>query len=541
MEEASAPEPIPTSVAELLRTFQDSREGLSLRLWGSAAEAEDPADGRDTPDEGGDGRVLLFPPDPTTPPPRVTRRIDIELTGGDLLELEAAGAEISAEELRFLGSVVVRLMRYEREARLAAGELTERYEEINLLYSISEILGSVISMRSAAERILAEVADVLGARRASLWLFDPDQDDLRQIAGVGESRPASDPIPLEDPSSLTARVFREKQLLNLEKGSVLPRGAQLEPRPHGLDAVLAVPITYSPPEGSARTVGVIALVGRKTNVRFSAGDSRLLSAIASQVGAALEAQRLIQESLRQERMVHELELAHHLQLKLLPDVDEFEESAEVAARCEPADSVGGDFYQLFRLSEDRLGIVIGDVSSHGFSAALIMALTMSAVAIYAQEAGPPGEVLRRVHRALIDELESTEMYMTMFYGVLNPSEGRVIYANAGHPYAFRMGPDGATHRLGANNPPLGMVTRDSYEEDTAEWRAGSDLLCLFTDGLSDAFASDGGPGGESGLLDEVRAVRDQPVRDILGRLFERARGSRLDIPADDRTALLLRQ
>jgi phosphoserine phosphatase RsbU/P len=116
----------------------------------------------------------------------------------------------------------------------------------------------------------------------------------------------------------------------------------------------------------------------------------------------------------------------------------------VAARCLPADSVGGDFYHLFRLPNDRVGIMIGDVSSHGFSAALIMALTMSAVAIYAQESGPPAEVLRHVHRALIKELESTEMYLTLFYGVLDPNARSLVYANAGHPHAFHVGADGTT-------------------------------------------------------------------------------------------------
>jgi phosphoserine phosphatase RsbU/P len=124
-------------------------------------------------------------------------------------------------------------------------------------------------------------------------------------------------------------------------------------------------------------------------VRFSAGDSRLLSAIASQIGAALETQRLVQDSLRQERLMRELELAHDLQLKLLPDPARSRRRPKSRRAACPADSVGGDFYHLFRLPGDRFGIMIGDVSSHGFSAALIMALTMSAVAIYAQESGPP--------------------------------------------------------------------------------------------------------------------------------------------------------
>src|SRR5690606_40455129 len=158
--------------------------------------------------------------------------------------------------------------------------------------------------------------------------------------------------------------------------------------------------------------GVINLIGRGEDHHFTAGDQKLMMAIASQVGAAVENSRLVAASLREERMVRELELAHDLQLKLLPPLDQFDGYAEVAARCVPAESVGGDFYHLFRLPGGRLGVMIGDVSSHGFGAALIMALTMSAVAIHASEGDPPAEVLRRVHRTLIDELETTERYLT---------------------------------------------------------------------------------------------------------------------------------
>jgi phosphoserine phosphatase RsbU/P len=348
------------------------------------------------------------------------------------------------------------------------------------------------------------------------------------------------PISVDDRTSATAWVFRERQPLNLERGALLPMVPRLEPRPTEREAFLSVPINYTPPDGTTRTVGVITLVGRRTNLRFSAGDSRLLSAIASQIGAALETQRLVRDSLRQERLMRELELAHDLQLKLLPDPASFEGPPDVAARCKPADSVGGDFYHLFRLPGDRFGIMIGDVSSHGFSAALIMALTMSAVAIYAQESGPPAEVLRHVHRALIKELESTEMYLTLFYGVLDPNAGHLVYANAGHPHAFHVAGDGSVKRLGATAPPLGIATLDSYGEDVATWGGGGTLVCLFTDGLTDSYPSGTEKTGEANLVKDVVGMRDRPLEEVLDHIFGRTGERAAELPADDRTALIVR-
>ncbi len=249
----------------------------------------------------------------------------------------------------------------------------------------------------------------------------------------------------------------------------------------------------------------------------------------------------MRESLRQERIVRELELAHDLQLKLLPDPASFEGPPEVAARCVPADSVGGDFYQLFRMPGNRMGLMIGDVSSHGFSAALIMALTLSAVSIYAFESGSPSEVLRRVHRALAKELASTEMFLTLFYGVLDFDRGELTYVNAGHPHAFRVCGDGEALRLGATHPPLGMVADDQQTQSVVPWIADEHLLLLFTDGLSDALSQDdGSSGGEARLVADVVRLCRQPLNEILDHLFARAAQGRTDFPTDDRTALLVR-
>jgi sigma-B regulation protein RsbU (phosphoserine phosphatase) len=234
-----------------------------------------------------------------------------------------------------------------------------------------------------------------------------------------------------------------------------------------------------------------------------------------------------------------MELAHDLQLKLLPPLEQFADYARIAARVQPAESVGGDFYHLFRLPGGRLGVVIGDVSSHGFGAALIMALTMSAVGIHASEGDAPREVLRRVHQALIDELESTEMYMTLFYGVIDPAAGVLTYANAGHSHAFRLSAAGEAARLEVTDPPFGIIDIDTYSERTAPWSAGEDLLFLFTDGLSDSLGV-GEVEGARLLVEEAARHRDLPPDELLEHLFELPSRGSPAAPPDDRTAVLVR-
>jgi sigma-B regulation protein RsbU (phosphoserine phosphatase) len=442
------------------------------------------------------------------------------------------GADAAA---RFLAEVVNRLLHHDRETRAFGSEMSERYEEINLLYSISEILGSVISLRGAAATILSEVVDVLGVERAALWVFDPEAGTLDQIASVGEIGQRGSIAP-DDPQSVTAAVFRNRRSIILEPTDEFPRGEESANAERG--SFLSVPVSYTPPAGVPRTIGVINLIGRTSGDSFSAGDLKLIAAIASQIGAAVENSRLVAESLRQERLERELELAHDLQLKLLPAVEQFAGYAEVAARCVPAQSVGGDFYHLFRLSGGRLGVMIGDVSSHGFGAALIMALTMSAVAIHASEGDAPGEVLGRAHRALIEELETTEMYLTLFYGVIDPARGEITFANAGHSHAFRITGDGSAERFPATEPPFGITNLDQYREEVRSWNSGEDLLFLFTDGLSDSLGL-GERAGETALIDAVSEDRAGSVLEILDRVFALDRAT-ADIPPDDCTAVLVR-
>lgn len=512
---------LPAATRDLLERFISGHPEIELRLWVQDQEEW----------------ICVFPeafagePGPGTGP-RAALRVD-----GRRFELELAGAGADSE-LDFLAAALEQSLDHEFEARSAARELSERYEEINLLYTISEILASFLSMETATTRILEEVADVLGARRAALWVLDRERTHLTLTAAVGDDG-LEGPIDVNDQRSVTARVFRERQPVNLERGERLPRGTLREPRPHGEEPYLSVPVNFTPPDGGSRTLGVVTLVGRRTDVRFSAGDLRLLTAIASQVGAALETQRLVREGLRRERFERELELAHDLQLKLLPDATQFAHTARVAARCVPAESVGGDLYHLFEMSAGRLGVVIGDVSSHGFSAALIMALTISAIAIYAQESASPAEALRGVHQALIDELETTEMYLTILFAVVDPARGEVVFSNAGHPHAFVVRADGEVVRLDATSPPLGTLTLPDYGEARVKWN-GDDMLALFTDGLSDAFSGESGSNGEQELLSEVVGLRASEPEEILDRVFERASAGRLHVPPDDRTAVLVR-
>ena len=443
---------------------------------------------------------------------------------GDKIQLQVRAARAAPAEAvcAALAPTLASLFELEREIESFTNEVSQRYEEITLLYSISETLGATLELEKAAEYILDAVRDVMRAKRAALWVQSAGVVDLNLAAQVGDPG-RSGLLSPDDPDSLTSRVFRnnESEIDNKD-----------------LDSRLSVPVRFSVRAGGSRKVGVITLVGRVDDGQFTPAERRQLEAIASQVGAAIENHRLVQESLSKERMSREMELAHEMQMKLLPDVETFD-FTNAAGRVQPAEQVGGDFYQLFELPEGRIGVMLGDVSLHGFPSALIMMLTMSAAGIFAQEVESPASVLRKLDDALSDELATTEMFLSLFYGVIDPARGILTYSNAGHPHAFVIRSDGEAERLVATDPPVGFAGSDSYGEATVSWSSDRDLLLLFTDGLSDTLATKGLKNGEAQILETAIETRFHGAPHVIDALFQFSSDSSMSALSDDRAALVV--
>ena len=436
--------------------------------------------------------------------------------------------------------VVAALLDAERQRGFIAEELASRYEEIDLLYAISEILGQTVRLEEATQTIVRAVSTVVGARRASIMVFDEPTGALRTVAARGFGLDQLPPVEVDDDCSVAARVYRERRTVVHDPTDPDETPSECDGRRgYRGEAYLSVPICYGAPGAPIRCVGVINLTDRIGGDRFTPGDRKLVTAIAAQIGAAVENARLVERDLRQQRIRQELELAHDLQLKLLPSPAVLQGDAEVAARCYPADSVGGDFYTFTRLGRGRVGVMLGDVASHGFSAALVMALVMSAAGIHAAASVTPDETLSALLDSLSTELAETEMYFSVFYGVLDPLTGRLSYASAGHPYAFRVPRFGEPERLESTAPPLGLATAGSIQRRQVPWSVGHDLLVLWTDGLVDAQNESGEAFGEQRLLAEVCARRSEPVEAVVEAVLAAADafGAR---PVDDRTLLVLR-
>lgn len=401
---------------------------------------------------------------------------------------------------RLLARLVPQVRRLARERDGATGELVERYEEISLLYAIGELLGGTTSVESVADTLLRELSVTVGATRAVFLQNNRATGMLDPIATLGLDIIEYPTISLEEVGHIAVAAYHRASAVTEAGAAARAADPVLAAGGGALMAVAitrpstGVGITGSHPipvrRGNvveSRTpvpLGVLVLGGRANGQPFSAGDRKLAVAVGTQIGTAMHNASLVRAAVERQQLVREMQLAHDLQLKLLPKPAVVGPEARAAARLVPAESVGGDFFLLARLDRDRTGVLIGDVSGHGYQSALVMALALSAAAIHVQAAFDPSIALDAVRRSLDDELSSTEMSITMCYAVIDTRAGEVRFANAGHPHAFRVGADGQCARLAAVVPPIGFSDAP-IEECVMSWRRG-DRLVLFTDGITDA-------------------------------------------------------
>ena len=200
--------------------------------------------------------------------------------------------------------------------------------------------------------------------------------------------------------------------------------------------------------------------------------------------AELAQQRLEQERIERERIEQELRVARSIQQASLPESVPELEGWQITPFYQPAREVGGDFYDFFELPEGRLGLVVGDATGKGVSAALVMASARSMLRAVAQGTEhSPGGVLGRVNDALATDIPPN-MFITCFYAILEPESGRLHYANAGHdlPYVWQ---SGEAEELRARGMPLGLMPGMSYEQKEIVLDVGEGVF-FYSDGLVEA-------------------------------------------------------
>ena len=285
---------------------------------------------------------------------------------------------------------------------------------------------------------------------------------------------------------------------------------------------------------------------------FSPGEVALLQTLAGYAAIAMQRAGLIEqlqgkiealeaaqvEIAQKERLERELELARQVQLSMIPRTFPDVGGVTFAAAYAPARQVGGDFYDVIRLDDERVALVIADVADKGMPAALYMALARSLILAEARRAAAPAEVLGNVNRLLL-EVGQENMFVTVFYGVLDRGRGHLTYARAGHDHPFLLR-DGGIAPLQGRGMALGLFAAPLFHvsEETMALRPG-DRLVLYTDGLTDVVGPDGEMLGRERLMARLPAYAGHAPAMMCRALFDDLAAYRRDEGQFDDMAVLV--
>ena len=268
-------------------------------------------------------------------------------------------------------------------------------------------------------------------------------------------------------------------------------------------SALCVPIRHR-----GEILGVIYGDQITTGAVYSDPDVDFFAAIAQQVGLGLANLRMMQERARTEQIMAELQHARTIQRMLLPPAPLTNRRITVEGFNEPCSAVSGDYFDFFELSDDKIGIIIADVTGHGLPAALLMANLQAAVRVAMGRDTPLPELASRINR-LICRNTASETFITAILASVIASTGEIELVNAGHPGPLLFGGSVRVFSSEHSSLPLGIDPDEQFEVQRIAPPDYDDAILFFTDGMNEAAGEDS---SLLGISPVIEAIAELPRR-----------------------------
>ena len=269
------------------------------------------------------------------------------------------------------------------------------------------------------------------------------------------------------------------------------------------------------------------------------GDAAALIGVYSQaVAVAIEGSRLVAEVVDRRRLDSDLALARQVMEELLPHATPSIPGFDIAGAHETSLAVGGDYYEFISMVDDRWVIVVADVVGKGIAAALLVSALRASIASLVEHELAVRAVMRRANRFLHESIDEGR-YVTLFYGVIDPSRRRMLYVNAGHVPPLLRRASGEIELLEEGGVPLGMFEAPRYVEGHIALREG-DILALYTDGIVETEAPGEDFYGVERLEEKVATQSASSAAEICSGIMRDVRHHGGHLRADDRTLVVMK-
>ena len=402
----------------------------------------------------------------------------------------------------------------------------QRVQELLKLQKAAAKINSILDLDQLIDKIVNDIACSFGCAEINVFLHEPEQNEM-VLAGVHGCRVHNKGQRLKvGKEGLVGYVAATGQMRYAPDVTLDPYYIACQ---QGTRSEVAIPLHV---EG--KLVGVFTASHQELDA-FDTDQLRLFQALCSHIGVAVDnARRFQQERKERERMSREAQEARSIQQALLPKSSPYIPGFAVSGLSISAGAVGGDWYDFIDLGDGRWGLVIADVSGKGTAAALLMSATRAMLRSLAENACTPAEVLTKLNKLLVEDFPSGR-FVTMVYAVLDPKEGTLTYANAGHLPPLLVDSAGVRFLQTEMGLPLG-IRHGSFSEAMVQVGEQARLV-LYSDGITEATNPLDEEYGTERLAEHVRRTGNCPetlLEDVRG--FANGAGLR-----DDATVILLRR
>ena len=416
--------------------------------------------------------------------------------------------------------------------------------KLNLLLEATMLLHSQLPLDSVLSSMLDHAISITDADRG--LLLEPDASGTLLVRLARRTGGLQLPIESLAPSQTAVR-----QALK-QRGSVITEDLNLADLDlqgaqsivaQRLRAVVAIPLyamsrakSAESAEDSEHFLGVVYLDSRRASA-FSKLERQILDALAVEAASILDNARLVEHERQRQRLEQELSIARDIQQALLPRGFRDYPHLTVSGINLPCLSVGGDYFDVFPMSDDRTAFLIADGSGKGLGAALLTTMLQGALSGMSMGADP-GRVFNHINNFLCDHSEVGK-YATMFFGVLS-RDGDLQYINAGHPSPLLLRGGELAEPFTEGSTPVGLVPGANYQAACVKLQT-DDTLILFSDGVTEAADPDDELFGVPRLREVLAGCNDSPLDRIQKAVFDSVeKFSRGASQADDITLLLVR-
>lgn len=464
-----------------------------------------------------------------------------EALGAMIVDYIETNAPFTARKIDMIAGIANQAAVAIENAQLYAAQQEEVYVSTALL-QVAEAVRSLTELDDILGTIVRIAPILIGVEQCAILIRSDDTFSLAQSFGFDDPRAQELADVLSSGDSQLAQVlFEGRPALSAQSESGLHAFGDDVALVTDKVAVLALPLI-----AKGNVLG--AMVVDYANGAYPSGIPvhfidrwfNILNGIADQTAIAIENTQLYRQEAERQRLQRELEVAREIQASFLPKAYPSLPGWQIDAFWQSASQVGGDFYDMFMLPDGRLGLVIADVADKGVPAALFMALSRTLIRVVAQDIPDPTEALTRTNDLIISDTNS-DLFVTVFYAILAPQSGEIVYANGGHnpPLLARL--NGEMESLRARGIVLGIVSPIHLEERRTRLEPG-DLLVMYTDGVTDAINEHEEEFGAGRLADIVEQVRDRAPDQVIAEIYERVTAFVGNVPQfDDFTLVALKR